>query len=106
SIQSDFGKDISLADLIVLAGNTAIEQAADEAGVSITVPFKAGRGDADEAMTDADAFADLEPLHDGYRNWVKEDYAVSPEEMLLDRSQLMGLTAPEMVVLIGGMRVL
>ena len=105
-IQSDFDKDVSLADLIVLAGNTAIEQAANDAGIEVTVPFTAGRGDAEAAMTDTESFADLEPLHDGYRNWVKEDYAVSPEEMLLDRTQLMGLTAPEMVVLIGGMRVL
>lgn len=105
-IQAEFDKDVSLADLIVLAGNAAIEQAAIEAGVEVTVPFKAGRGDATEDMTDDVSFSDLEPLHDGYRNWVKHDYAVSPEEMLLDRSQLMGLTAPEMVVLIGGMRVL
>jgi catalase-peroxidase len=105
-IQSDFDKDVSLADLIVLAGNAAIEQAANDAGIEVTVPFTAGRGDAEAAMTDTESFADLEPLHDGYRNWVKEDYAVSPEEMLLDRTQLMGLTAPEMVVLIGGMRVL
>lgn len=105
-IQAGFDKDVSLADLIVLAGNAGIEQAANEAGVDVTVPFKAGRGDADGDMTDAESFADLEPLHDGYRNWVKRDYAVSPEEMLLDRTQLMGLTAPEMVVLVGGMRVL
>lgn len=106
SIQSGFDKDVSLADLIVLSGNAALEQAANDAGVDITVPFNPGRGDADASMTDAESFADLEPLHDGYRNWVQGDYAVSPEEMLLDRTQLMGLTAPEMVVLIGGMRVL
>ncbi|WP_261862885.1 catalase/peroxidase HPI [Psychrobacter sp. JCM 18900] len=106
SIQSGFDKDVSLADLIVLAGNAAIEQAANDAGVDITVPFNPGRGDADAEMTDAESFADLEPLHDGYRNWIQGDYAVSPEEMLLDRTQLMGLTAPEMVVLLGGMRVL
>ena len=105
-IQSEFDKDISLADLIVLAGNAAIEKAAKAAGVTVTVPFEAGRGDAEAEMTDAESFADLEPLHDGYRNWIKGDYIVSPEEMLLDRTQLMGLTAPEMVVLIGGMRVL
>ncbi len=105
-IQTEFAKPVSIADLIVLAGNSAIEQAAADAGVKTTVPFNAGRGDATDAMTDAESFSDLEPLHDGYRNWVKDNYAVSPEEMLLDRTQLMGLSAPEMVVLIGGMRVL
>ncbi|WP_296405293.1 catalase/peroxidase HPI [Psychrobacter sp.] len=105
-IQSQFDKPVSLADLIVLGGNAAIEQAAKDAGVDIKVPFVSGRGDATDEMTDIDSFSDLEPVHDGYRNWVKKDYAVSPEEMLLDRTQLMGLTAPEMVVLIGGMRVL
>lgn len=105
-IQANFDKDVSLADLIVLAGNTAIEQAAAAAGVTVSIPFSAGRGDASEAMTDSESFDDLEPKHDGYRNWVKDSYAVSPEEMLLDRTQLMGLSAPEMVVLIGGMRVL
>ncbi len=105
-IQTEFAKTISIADLIVLAGNSAIEQAAAEAGVEASVPFNAGRGDATDEMTDAESFADLEPRHDGYRNWVKDNYAVSPEEMLLDRTQLMGLSAPEMVVLIGGMRVL
>ena len=105
-IQTDFDKEVSLADLIVLAGNTAIEQAAADAGIDAQVPFEAWRGDATDEMTDADSFDDLEPRHDGYRNWVKDNYAVSPEEMLLDRSQLMGLTAPEMTVLIGGMRVL
>lgn len=105
-IQKAFEKDVSLADLIVLAGNAAIEQAALKAGISIEVPFKAGRGDATDEMTEVETFSDLEPLHDGYRNWIKGSYKVSPEEMLLNRSQLMGLTAPEMVVLIGGMRVL
>ena len=105
-IQTEFAKDVSLADLIVLAGNTAIEQAAADAGVHAQVPFETWRGDATDKMTDADSFNDLEPRHDGYRNWVKDNYAVSPEEMLLDRSQLMGLSAPEMTVLIGGMRVL
>ncbi len=95
----------SLADTIVLAGNLGIEQAAKAAGFVIDVPFSPGRGDASEAQTDAESFAVLEPLHDGFRNWVKQDYAVQPEEMLLDRAQLMGLTAPEMTVLIGGMRV-
>ncbi len=97
---------VSLADIIVLAGNLGIEQAAEAAGFAITVPFHPGRGDASEEMTDSDSFAVLEPVHDGYRNWLKKNYIVSPEEMLLDRTQLMGLTAPEMTVLIGGMRVL
>ncbi|MEQ8234476.1 MAG: catalase/peroxidase HPI, partial [Gammaproteobacteria bacterium] len=96
----------SVADVIVLAGNVGIEQAARAAGYDITVPFAPGRGDASDEMTDADSFAPLEPIHDGYRNWLKQDYAVSAEELLLDRTQLMGLTAPEMTVLIGGMRVL
>ncbi|HRF53972.1 MAG TPA: catalase/peroxidase HPI [Aquimonas sp.] len=97
---------VSVADLIVLGGNSAIEQAAEAAGIAIAVPFQPGRGDATEAMTDADSFAVLEPVHDGFRNWQKKHYNVSPEEMLLDRAQLLGLTAPEMTVLIGGMRVL
>lgn len=96
----------SLADVIVLAGNVGIEQAARAAGFEVTVPFSPGRGDATAEMTDADSFQVLEPIHDGYRNWLKQDYAVSPEELLLDRTQLMGLTAPEMTVLVGGMRVL
>ncbi|AOE50246.1 catalase/peroxidase HPI [Kangiella sediminilitoris] len=96
----------SLADSIVLAGNVGIEEAAKKAGFDIVVPFTPGRGDATEDMTDIEAFEPLEPLHDGYRNWLKKDYVVSAEEMLLDRTQLMGLTAPEMTVLIGGMRVL
>ncbi len=96
----------SVADVIVLAGNVGVEQAARAAGVDINVPFAAGRGDATDEMTDAESFEPLEPLHDGYRNWVKQNYLVTPEEMLLDRSQLMGLTAPEMTVLVGGMRVL
>ena len=96
----------SVADVIVLAGNVGIEQAAKAAGFDITVPFAPGRGDATLEMTDRDSFAVLEPLHDGYRNWLKQDYAVSAEELLLERTQLMGLTAPEMTVLIGGMRVL
>ena len=96
----------SVADVIVLAGNLGIEQAAKAAGVEVTVPFTAGRGDATDAMTDADSFAPLEPIADGYRNWLKKDYAVSAEELLLDRTQLLGLTAREMTVLVGGMRVL
>jgi catalase-peroxidase len=96
----------SLADIIVLAGNVGVEQAAKAAGFDVTVPFAPGRGDATQEQTDVESFAVLEPLADGYRNWLKQDYAVSPEEMLLDRTQLMGLTAPEMTVLIGGMRVM
>ena len=96
----------SVADVIVLAGNVGIEQAAKAAGHDVAVPFSPGRGDASAEMTDVESFEVLEPLHDGFRNWLKDDYVVEPEEMLLDRSQLMGLTAPEMTVLIGGMRVL
>lgn len=105
-IQKAFGKPVSVADLIVLGGSAAIEKAANAAGVAINVPFAAGRGDASEAQTDAESFDVLEPVHDGYRNWLKADYVPTPEEMLLDRTQLMGLTAPEMTVLIGGLRVL
>ena len=96
----------SIADVIVLAGNLGVEQAAAAAGHPVEVPFTPGRGDATEAMTDGPSFDVLEPIHDGFRNWLKKDYAVSPEELLLDRAQLMGLTAPEMTVLVGGMRVL
>ena len=105
-IQTSLSKKVSIADLIVLGGSAAVEKAAKEAGVNIKVPFYAGRGDAVQEMTDAESFIDLEPIHDGYRNWLKKDYVVNPEELLLDRTQLMGLTAPEMTVLIGGMRVL
>ena len=94
----------SVADVIVLAGNVGVEQAAKAAGVDVNVPFSPGRGDATDEMTDAESFEPLEPLADGYRNWLKKDYAVSPEELMLDRTQLMGLTAPEMTVLVGGMR--
>jgi catalase-peroxidase len=100
------GTGASVADVIVLAGNVGIEQAAKAAGFEITVPFAPGRGDATDEMTDVEAFEVLEPLHDGYRNWLKRDYVVSAEEMLLDRTQLMRLTAAEMTVLVGGMRVL
>lgn len=96
----------SLADTIVLAGNLGIEKAAKAAGFDVVVPFRPGRGDASQAETDIESFSYLEPVHDGFRNWLKADYAVSPEELLLDRAQLMGLTAPEMTVLLGGMRVL
>ena len=96
----------SLADVIVLAGNLGIEQAAQAAGFAIAVPFAPGRGDATDAMTDAASFEVLEPLADGYRNWLKKDYVVSAEELMLDRTQLLGLTAHEMTVLVGGLRVL
>ena len=96
----------SVADVIVLAGNVGVEQAAKAAGVDVSVPFSPGRGDTTDAMTDAAAFDVLEPVHDGYRNWLKKNYVVSAEELMLDRTQLLGLTAPEMTVLVGGMRVL
>ncbi|WP_346894263.1 catalase/peroxidase HPI [uncultured Roseibium sp.] len=103
-IASEYGA--SVADVIVLAGSVGIEQAAKAAGYDVSVPFAPGRGDATDEMTDADSFDVLEPLADGYRNWLKKDYVVSPEELMLDRTQLMGLTAAEMTVLVGGMRVL
>ena len=105
-IQSGLSKKVSIADLIVLGGTAAVEKAAHKAGVNIKVPFFPGRGDATPEMTDADSFADLEPTHDAFRNWLKKEYAVQPEELMVDRAQLMGLTAPEMTVLLGGMRVL
>ena len=105
-IQAGLDKKVSIADLIVLGGSAAIEKTAQDGGVNIKVPFTAGRGDALENMTDAESFDVLEPIHDGFRNWLKSDFATKPEELLLDRTQLMGLTAPEMTVLIGGMRVL
>ncbi len=97
---------VSVADVIVLAGNVGVEQAAKAAGVNVTVPFAPGRGDASQEATDVESFEVLEPIHDGFRNWVQKDYTVSAEELLLDRAQLMGLTAPEMTALVGGMRVL
>ncbi|MBG0758752.1 catalase/peroxidase HPI [Vibrio cidicii] len=103
-IAAEFG--ISIADTIVLAGNVGIEQAAKAAGVNVTVPFAPGRGDATIEQTDVESFEVLEPLADGFRNWQKKHYVVTPEEMLLDKAQLLRLTAPEMTVLIGGMRVL
>jgi|EP01037_Dinobryon_pediforme_P008019 catalase-peroxidase len=96
----------SIADVIVLAGNIGIEGAAKAGGFNIKVPFTPGRGDATQAMTDVESFEVLEPVADGYRNWLKENYVVTPEELLLDRTQLMGLTAQEMTVLVGGLRVL
>ncbi|PLX06325.1 MAG: catalase/peroxidase HPI [Marinilabiliales bacterium] len=105
-IQSGLKKKVSIADLIVLGGTAAVEKAAIDAGFNIKAPFSPGRGDATDEMTDAASFDVLEPLHDGFRNWLKKDYIVKPEELLLDKAQLLGLTAPEMTVLIGGMRVL
>jgi catalase-peroxidase len=96
----------SIADVIVIAGNVGVEKAAQQAGVTISLPFTPGRGDASQEQTDVASFAPLEPIHDGFRNYLKKDYAVSPEELLLDRAQLMGLTAPEMTVLLGGLRVI
>ena len=92
--------------MIVLAGNVGVEQAAKAAGFDVSVPFSPGRGDATDAMTDVASFEYMEPIHDGYRNWLQKDYVVSAEELMLDRTQLMGLTAPEMTVLVGGMRVM
>ena len=96
----------SIADVIVLAGNVGLEQAIKAAGQNVSVPFAPGRGDATDEMTDADSFSVLEPLGDGFRNFEKEKYAVAPEELMLDRAQLLGITAAEMTVLLGGMRVL
>lgn len=101
-IASDMG--VSIADTLILGGNLGVEMAAKAAGFNIKVPFIPGRGDASQAQTDIDSFEVLEPLADGFRNWQKQDFVVTPEEMLLDRAQLMGLSAPEMTVLIGGMR--
>jgi catalase-peroxidase len=105
-IRAGFSGQVSMADLIVLAGTAAVEQSAKNAGVQVEVPFTQGRGDATPEMTDAESMQYLEPVHDGFRNWLKKEYAVEPEELLLDRAQLMTLTAPEMTVLLGGMRVL
>jgi len=100
------GKKVSLADLIVLAGCAGVEQAAKNAGYDVTVPFTPGRMDASQEQTDTASFAVLEPVADGFRNYLKSRYSVSAEELLVDRAQLLTLTAPEMTVLIGGMRVL
>ena len=104
--QSDFGKPVSIADLIVLAGCAGIEKAAKNAGKNVTVPFTPGRMDASQEQTDVESFAVMEPIADGFRNYLKGKYSVSAEELLIDRAQLMTLTAPEMTVLVGGMRVL
>lgn len=106
SIQKDFGQDVSMADLIVLAGCAGIEKATSNAGKKVKVPFTPGRGDASQEQTDVDSFASLEPRADGFRNYVKGNFGMSAEEMLVDKAQLMKLTAPEMTALIGGMRVL
>lgn len=98
--------DASLADVIVLAGNVGVEQAINAAGLDFVVPFTPGRGDASQDMTDVESFAVLEPKADGFRNYLPQHYVVTPEELLLDRAQLLGLSAPEMTVLIGGLRVL
>jgi catalase-peroxidase len=103
-IATEFG--ISVADTIVLGGSVGIEKAAKAAGFAVTVPFLPGRGDATQELTDVESFEVLEPIHDGFRNYVQKDYVVSPEELMLDRAQLMGLTAREMTILVGGMRAL
>ncbi|HSP23726.1 MAG TPA: peroxidase family protein, partial [Saliniramus sp.] len=111
-IQAEFnaaqsgGKRVSLADLIVLGGCAAIEQAAKAAGQTVEVPFTPGRTDASQEQTDVESFAVMEPQADGFRNYLKRDYTVSPEELLVDRAQLLMLTAPEMTVLVGGLRAL
>lgn len=105
-LQAGLNKKVSLADLIVLGGSAAIEQAAKNAGFDVTVPFSAGRGDATEDQTDVENFEVLEPIADGFRNYQKQEYSVASEELLVDKAQLLNLTAPEMTVLIGGMRVL
>ena len=106
AVRVAFGKPVSMADLIVLGGNAAIEQAAKNAGFDVTVPFTSGRGDASEEMTDAHSFAVLEPKIDGFRNYASGTTRQSLEELLVDKAQLLGLTAPEMTVLVGGLRVL
>ncbi|WP_026672956.1 catalase/peroxidase HPI [Alkalihalobacterium bogoriense] len=106
NIQSQLDKKVSIADLIVLGGTAAVEKAAQEAGFDVTVPFAAGRGDATQEQTDVEGFEVLEPVADGFRNYQKKEYSVTPEELLVDKAQLLGLTAPEMTVLIGGLRVL
>ena len=108
-IQAEFqsgGKTVSMADLIVLAGSAAVEKAAADAGSPVDVPFTPGRTDATGAQTDADSFDVLEPQADGFRNFQAKEFSVSPEELLVDRAQLLTLTAPEMTVLVGGLRVL
>ncbi|WP_336771110.1 catalase/peroxidase HPI [Paenibacillus sp. MMO-58] len=105
-IQEDLEKKVSIADLIVLGGSAAVEKAAQEAGFNVTVPFSPGRGDATQEQTDEESFAVLEPVADGFRNYLKKTYSVSAEELLVDKAQLLNLTAPEMTALVGGLRVL
>jgi catalase-peroxidase len=105
-IQSDFSKEVSMADLIVLAGSAGVEKAAKNAGHDITVPFTPGRTDATQEKTDVESFEWLEPAADGFRNYFAPKHNTTAEEMLIDKAQLMTLTAPEMTVLVGGMRVL
>lgn len=105
-IQAGLNKKVSIADLIVLGGSAAVEKAAQDAGFDVKVPFHAGRGDASADMTDVESFEDLEPTNDAFRNFMKKEYAVKPEELMLDKAQLLGLTGSEMTVLVGGMRVL
>jgi catalase-peroxidase len=105
-LQASLSTAVSLADLIVLGGTAAVEQAARAAGVSLSLPFAPGRGDALPEQTDVASFAVLEPVHDAFRNWLKQDYQVQPEELMLDKAQLLGLTAHDMTVLLGGMRML
>lgn len=105
-IQANSSKKVSIADLIVLGGNAAIEKAAQEGGFNVKVPFQAGRGDASQEMTDVESFDVLEPTNDAFRNFMKAKFVVQPEELMLDKAQLLGLTAAEMTVLLGGMRVL
>lgn len=106
SIQNDLDKQVSIADLIVLGGSAAVEKAARDAGFDVTVPFCPGRGDATREQTDIESFAVLEPIADGFRNYQKKQYSMGAEELLVDKAQLLNLTAPEMIVLVGGMRVL
>jgi len=110
-IQTEFNaksgnKKVSMADLIVLAGNTGVEKAAANAGYTVNVPFHPGRMDATQEQTDVESFAYLEPMADGFRNYLKKQYTISTEELLIDKAQLLTLTAPEMTVLVGGMRAL
>lgn len=105
-VRQGLDKPVSLADLIVLGGSAAVEKAARDAGFDISVPFMPGRGDAEQEQTDVESFAVLEPIADGFRNYQKRQFGVSPAELLVDKAQLLGLTAPEMTVLVGGMRVL
>ena len=105
-IRADFGGDVSIADLIVLGGSVGVEKAAKDAGHNVTVPFTSGRGDASQEQTDAEGFAVLEPRADGFRNYLQVRFNVPTEELLVDRGQLLGLSAPEMTVLVGGLRVL